>query len=93
MKMEMSIKLICRLFAVAFLLLWSKKVDGFFLVRKEKNRYREAHRADCEVGRRGAWQAGCGSVTPSARKERAWEWTGGSMAFPGMLWSGQLRLH
>ena len=29
MKMEMSIKLICQLFAVAFLLLWSKKVEGF----------------------------------------------------------------
>lgn len=28
MKMEMSIKLICQLFAVAFLLLWSKKVEG-----------------------------------------------------------------
>lgn len=50
MKMEMSIKLICRLFAVAFLLLWSKKVEGF-LVRKEKSRYRETHRVDTEVGR------------------------------------------
>lgn len=48
--MEMSIKLICQLFAVAFLLLWSKKVEGF-LVRKEENRYREAHRVDAEVGR------------------------------------------
>lgn len=50
MKMEMSIKLICQLFAVAFLLLWSKKVEGF-LVRKEENRYWGAHGVDTEIAR------------------------------------------
>lgn len=52
-------------------------------MRKEKNRYREAHRAVRDVERRGPRQAGCGGVTPSARRERAWEWAGGPMAFPG----------
>lgn len=35
MKMEMSIKLICQLFAVVFLLLWSKKVEVFFFSARE----------------------------------------------------------
>lgn len=51
--MEMSIKLICQLFAVAFLLLWSKKVEGFFGERG-KAQVQGAHRADPEVGGRGA---------------------------------------
>lgn len=73
--MEMSIKLICQLFAVAFLLLWSKKVEGFFFffpVREEKNRYRIAHRADPEVGR----QEPSGQdvvVWPSPRGGSVWE--------------------
>lgn len=75
MKMEMSIKLICQLFAVAFLLLWSKKVEGF-LARKEKNRYREAHRADPEVRRQVAQWAGwlcCSTVREEgARLGRSW---------------------
>lgn len=42
MKMEMSIKLICQLFAVVFLLLWSKKVEVFFGERTKGTGTRKA---------------------------------------------------
>lgn len=93
MKMEMSVKLICQLFAVVFLLLWSKKVDIFFSTRELKEQVPERPQADPEVLRPVPQWAGSLGKIPFGRREWGWGFAGGSAAFLEQLQSAQLRLH